>query len=336
MRIGTIMLELTLKRAKEILSDIENKRIAVIGDVMLDRYFWGSVSRISPEAPVPVVDLERESFHLGGAANVAANLKSLGAQPYLFGVVGCDNFAKIFKDIALNQGIDPKGLFEDSSRPTTLKTRVIGNNQQLIRLDLEKKSPLTSQAKAFLMKMLEETDDFSAIIFEDYDKGAITPDLIDNVMSFAKTKNIPVFVDPKFSNFFYYKDVTLFKPNRREAERALNIETNTPENLDLAGKMLIEKINAQNVLITLGADGMKLFKNNGDIKSVATRARKVADVSGAGDTAIATLAAAYAAGATVEEAASLANFAAGVVCEEPGIVAVDKNKLLLSIKNFSS
>lgn len=330
------MLELKLDRAKQIVEAIANKRIAVIGDVMLDRYFWGSVSRISPEAPVPVVDLERESFHLGGAANVAANLKSLGAQPYLFGVVGRDNFAKIFKDIAKNQGIDPSALYEDDSRPTTLKTRVIGNNQQLIRLDLEKKSPLSNEAKSFLLKMLEDTDDFSAIIFEDYDKGAITPDLIQEVLSFAKKKNIPVFVDPKYANFFYYKDVTLFKPNRREAERALNIETNTPEKLDLAGKTLIEKLNAQNVLITLGADGMKLFKNNGEIKSVATRARKVADVSGAGDTAIATLAAAYAAGATVEEAASLANFAAGVVCEEPGIVAVDKEKLLLSIKYYSA
>lgn len=329
------MLKLTEKRSLEIINSISNLRIAVIGDVMLDRYFWGSVSRISPEAPVPVVDLERESFHLGGAANVAANLKSLGARPYLFGVVGSDNFAKIFKDIAINQGIEPSGIYEDSSRPTTLKTRVIGNNQQLIRLDLEKRAPLSDEAKAFLLKMLIETDDFAAIIFEDYDKGAISADLINNVINFAKQKAVPVFVDPKFSNFFHYNNVTLFKPNRKEAERALNLEINNDENLNLAGKQLLEKLNADNVLITLGADGMRLFKRSGEIKSVETRARKVADVSGAGDTVIATIAAAYAAGASIEEAATLANFAAGVVCEEPGIVAVDVKKLLYSIKHFS-
>jgi len=329
------MLNLTVDRAKEIIQNIANRRIAVIGDVMLDRYFWGSVSRISPEAPVPVVDLESETYHLGGAANVAANLKSLGASPYLFGVVGCDKFADVFIDISQKIGIDPSGLFQDKDRPTTLKTRIIGNNQQLLRLDLEKRSTIDKSAINFIINKLEETDDFSAIIFEDYNKGAITSELIHSVINFAKAKSIPVFVDPKFTNFFEYKEVTLFKPNKREAELALNVEIKSEEALNQAGNYLLGKLKAENLLITLGSEGMRLFKGNGEIKSVPTRARKVADVSGAGDTVIATLAAAYSAGATIEEAATMANFAAGVVCEEPGIVSVQIDKLINAIKIFS-
>ncbi|MEJ5244198.1 MAG: D-glycero-beta-D-manno-heptose-7-phosphate kinase [Bacteroidota bacterium] len=329
------MLNLTVDRAKEIIQNIANRRIAVIGDVMLDRYFWGSVSRISPEAPVPVVDMESETYHLGGAANVAANLKSLGASPYLFGVVGCDKFADVFIDISQKIGIDPSGLFQDKDRPTTLKTRIIGNNQQLLRLDLEKRSTIDKSAINFIINKLEETDDFSAIIFEDYNKGAITAELIHSVINFAKSKSIPVFVDPKFTNFFEYKEVTLFKPNKREAELALNLEIKSDEALNEAGNYLLGKLKAENLLITLGSEGMRLFKSNGEIKSVPTRARKVADVSGAGDTVIATLAAAYSAGATIEEAATMANFAAGVVCEEPGIVSVQIDKLINAVKIFS-
>lgn len=329
------MLNLTVERAKEIIKNIANRRIAVIGDVMLDRYFWGSVSRISPEAPVPVVDLESETYHLGGAANVAANLKSLGASPYLFGVIGCDKFADVFIDISQKIGIDPSGLYQDKDRPTTLKTRIIGNNQQLLRLDLEKRSIIDKSAINFIINKLEETDDFAAIIFEDYNKGAITAELIHSVINFAKKKSIPVFVDPKFANFFEYKEVTLFKPNKREAELALNLEIKSDESLNEAGNYLLGKLKAENLLITLGSEGMRLFKSNGEIKSVPTRARKVADVSGAGDTVIATLAAAYSAGATIEEAATMANFAAGVVCEEPGIVSVQIDKLINAVKIFS-
>ncbi len=329
------MLNLTVERAKEIIKNIANRRIAVIGDVMLDRYFWGSVSRISPEAPVPVVDLESETYHLGGAANVAANLKSLGASPYLFGVIGCDKFADVFIDVSKKIGIDPSGLFQDKDRPTTLKTRIIGNNQQLLRLDLEKRSTIDKSAINFIINKLEETDDFAAIIFEDYNKGAITAELIHSVINFAKSKSIPVFVDPKFSNFFEYIEVTLFKPNKHETELALNLEIKSDEALNEAGNYLLGKLKAENLLITLGSEGMRLFKSNGEIKSVPTRARKVADVSGAGDTVIATLAAAYSAGATIEEAATMANFAAGVVCEEPGIVSVQIDKLINAVKIFS-
>lgn len=326
------MLKLIYARASEIIEKMKGRNIAVVGDVMLDRYFWGSVSRVSPEAPVPVVDIENETYHLGGAANVAANLKSLGIEPYLCGTIGDDRSGKSFIDIAQNLGINTDGLFQDELRPTTVKTRIIGNNQQIARLDREVRSAISTDGEISILNTLKSIKKLHGIIFEDYDKGAISPSLIRELCHYAKSENIPVFVDPKYSNFFYYREVTLFKPNRKEAEKALNYEIRNKEDLQRAGKDLLDKLKAENVLITLGSEGMMLFGSNGDAASVPTRARKVADVSGAGDTAIATLSAAYAAGATISEAATLANFASGVVCEEPGIVSVTPEALLESVK----
>lgn len=326
------MLKLIYARASEIIEKMKGRNIAVVGDVMLDRYFWGSVSRVSPEAPVPVVDIENETYHLGGAANVAANLKSLGIEPYLCGTIGDDRSGKSFIEIAQNLGINTDGLFQDELRPTTVKTRIIGNNQQIARLDREVRSAISTDGEISILNTLKSIKKLHGIIFEDYDKGAISPSLIRELCHYAKSENIPVFVDPKYSNFFYYREVTLFKPNRKEAEKALNYEIRNKEDLQRAGKDLMDKLKAENVLITLGSEGMMLFGSNGDVASVPTRARKVADVSGAGDTAIATLSAAYAAGATISEAATLANFASGVVCEEPGIVSVTPEALLESVK----
>lgn len=326
------MLKLIYARASEIIEKMKGRNIAVVGDVMLDRYFWGSVSRVSPEAPVPVVDIENETYHLGGAANVAANLKSLGIEPYLCGTIGDDRSGKSFIEIAQNLGINTDGLFQDELRPTTVKTRIIGNNQQIARLDREVRSAISTDGEISILNTLKSIKKLHGIIFEDYDKGAISPSLIRELCHYAKSENIPVFVDPKYSNFFYYREVTLFKPNRKEAEKALNYEIRNKEDLQRAGKDLLDKLKAENVLITLGSEGMMLFGKDGDAASVPTRARKVADVSGAGDTAIATLSAAYAAGATISEAATLANFASGVVCEEPGIVSVTPEALLESVK----
>lgn len=324
-----------IQRAKEILEKSKGKAIAVIGDIMLDRYFWGNVSRISPEAPVPVVDIERESYHLGGAANVANNLKSLGIEPILCGLLGDDNSGKLFSEIAENQGISSIGFFTDKDRTTTVKTRVIGNNQQLVRLDRETRKLISSEGEKFILRILNNTTNLSGIIFQDYNKGTISEFLILEVISFAKSNNIPVFVDPKSDNFFNYKEVTVFKPNRKEASHALNMNLRERDILEQAGKTLLERLNAKNVLITLGADGMILFESNGNISSVPTRARNIADVSGAGDTTIATLATAFVGGATIKDAASMANFAAGVVCEEPGIVPITIDSLLKSIKRNS-
>ncbi|MFP4528803.1 MAG: D-glycero-beta-D-manno-heptose-7-phosphate kinase [Candidatus Kapaibacterium sp.] len=327
------MHKFTLERAKDIIRQCNGRTIAVIGDVMLDRYFWGHVSRISPEAPVPVIDLERESFHLGGAANVAKNLKSLGLEPLLCGVVGDDTSGASFIDISKKVGINPRGLYMDTTRPTTVKTRIIGNNQQIVRLDREVRDSVSSEAEEFIIKALQSTPGLSGIIFEDYNKGTISSVLIREVITFARENNIPVFVDPKYDNFFNYKNVTVFKPNKKEAAQALGVEIRNREDILATGRSILEKTHCDNLLLTLGKDGMMLFESSGEYTQVPTIARHVADVSGAGDTAIATLAAAYSGGATIREAASLANFAAGVVCEQPGIVAIEPDQLYKSILN---
>lgn len=326
------MNSITETRTREILSNLKNKKIAVIGDVMLDRYFWGSVSRISPEAPVPVIDIESETNHLGGAANVAANLNSLGVKPFLCGIIGDDTNGQRFNSIASYANINTSALYVDKSRPTTVKTRIIGNNQQIARLDKEVREELSIDGKNFIINQIKAIDDLSGIIFEDYNKGAVSEDLINEIISYTFSKNIPVYVDPKFDNFFVYQGVTVFKPNRKEASKAIGKELKTIEDVNYYGKILLEKLNAENLLLTLGADGMMLFEKNGNISQVPTRARHVADVSGAGDTAIATLSAAISGGADIREAAALANFASGVVCEVPGIVSILPDQLLETVK----
>lgn len=327
------MKNLSKARAKEIIEHAKGKSIAVIGDVMLDRYFWGSVSRISPEAPVPVIDIESESFHLGGAANVAKNLKSLGVKPLLCGIVGNDNSGKTFINIAEESGIITKGIYLDEERPTTVKTRIIGNNQHIARLDREVRSTVNHLFLEFILNSLESNGELSGIIFEDYNKGAVTSELITEIMRFARENSVPVFVDPKKEHFFEYKNSTVFKPNRKEASQALGLPLSNHEDIIAAGKKLIEGLECSNVLLTLGAQGMMLFEANGSISSVPTKARHVADVSGAGDTAIATIASALAGKADIREAAVMANYAAGIVCEKPGIVAVEIEELLDSIAN---
>lgn len=319
-------------RAEEILKNGKGKQIAVIGDVMLDRYFWGSVSRVSPEAPVPVIDLEEETYHLGGAANVAHNLQSLGIKPILCGCIGDDEPGNSFVRISEQAGISTKGLYVDKGRPTTVKTRIIGNNQQIARLDIEVRDKIHSEAENFIIKTISETKDLAGIIFEDYNKGTITEFMIYDVIAYAKINNIPVFVDPKFDNFFLFKDVTVVKPNKKEAAKALGIQIKTEEDVIRTGKELLERLNCNYVLLTLGKDGMMLFEKDGSISSVPTRARNVADVSGAGDTAIATLSAAIAGGANIRESAALANYASGSVCESPGIVSITIENLLYSIR----
>ncbi|MDT3739439.1 MAG: D-glycero-beta-D-manno-heptose-7-phosphate kinase [Candidatus Kapabacteria bacterium] len=327
------MNSISFNRADVILSAAKNKVIAVIGDVMLDRYFWGSVTRISPEAPVPVIDVEDESLHLGGAANVAQNLKSLGLEPLLCGVLGNDNSGKNFIEIANQLGINPDGLFIDDGRPTTVKTRIIGNNQQIARIDREVRHDISQEGLAHIINLLSKIDDLSGIIIEDYNKGTVTEKLIDSVISYAVSRNIPVYVDPKKANFFSFKGVTVFKPNRKEAQQALNLPLINDEDVVNAGKKLLNLLECENVLITLGAQGMMLFEKNGKISSVMTNARHVSDVSGAGDTAIATLAASISGGASIGEASVMANFASGIVCEKPGIVSIEVDELIDCIRN---
>lgn len=312
---------------KKIIEGFQNKKIVVLGDLMLDRYFWGKVTRVSPEAPVPVVDIQRESYHMGGAANVASNLKSLGVNAYLCGLVGDDLYGEKFNELALQSGINIDGLFMDSDRPTTVKTRVFGNNQQIVRLDTESLKSVSSKAERHILKTLEDIDGIDAIIFSDYNKGCLSEIVIREIITQARNRDIPIFVDPKFTNFFEYSNVTLVKPNKKEAEEALNFKFNDIEAINKAGKLLLKKLNVENVLLTLGADGMVLFEKNGNITSIPTKARSVADVSGAGDTAIASFAAAYVSTKDVKISSQIANISSGIVCEKPGIVSITKEEL---------
>lgn len=326
------MIYITKQAVENILNTARGKQIAVIGDLMMDHYFWGNVSRISPEAPVPVIDVERESFHFGGAANVVLNLQALGIEPIMCGVIGNDSNGNKFKAIAEELCLSTIGLYSDKDRPTTVKTRIIGNNQQIARIDMEVRNSINSHIEEFFINFIDGLPKLDSIIFADYNKGVITKKLISDIISIAKRKCIPIYVDPKFNNFFDYKDITLFKPNRKEASTALGFDIKSEIDIDNAGKILLEKLNCENILLTLGSNGMKLFSKNGYSSHIPTNARHIADVSGAGDTAISTLAAAIAGGASVEESALLANFASGIVCEKPGIVTITIDELLEAVK----
>ncbi|MCX7879938.1 MAG: D-glycero-beta-D-manno-heptose-7-phosphate kinase [Ignavibacteria bacterium] len=325
-------MELSLERTKQLLKNCKGKHIAVVGDVMLDRFLWGTVSRISPEAPVPVVDLEEESSHLGGASNVANNLCKLGIKPILCGVVGNDNSGKLFLEIAKESGIDTSGIFIDEFRPTTVKTRIIANNQHVVRVDREIVDPISEKASEYILSVLNTNSNIEGIIFQDYNKGTLTKELIKKIIAIAKARDISTFVDPKFENFFEYTETTIFKPNRKEAQLALGIKIANETQIIEAGEKLLYRLNCKAVLLTLGKDGMALFEKDGEISFIPTRARKVADVSGAGDTTIATFAAMLIAGGNFKESATIANYAAGVVCEEPGVVPITIERLLDSIR----
>lgn len=316
------------KRIDELFKKFNGKNIVIVGDLMLDVYIWGKVGRISPEAPVPVVEVEEESYRLGGAANVGLNIKSLGGNPILVGVIGYDREGTILDALMKENDFIRDGIILDEERPTTVKTRIIAHSQHVVRVDKEDKKDITEEMENKILTFLEnQKSSIDAIIFEDYNKGVLTKSLIHRVVDFARRKNIIVTVDPKFDNFFEYKNVTVFKPNRKETEDALQMKIDSEEKVIEAGKKLKEILQPEYLLITRGDKGMTLFSSDSRIDSIPTRARKVADVSGAGDTVIATLTIALASGAEIREAATIANLAAGLVCEEVGIVPIDKMNL---------
>jgi D-glycero-beta-D-manno-heptose-7-phosphate kinase len=316
------------QRLDGLFNAFSGKRIAIIGDLMLDRYYWGRVARISPEAPVPVVEIESEASRLGGAANVAHNIASLGGIPLMFGTVGRDDAGTLFRELAHAAGFSVEGVFEDPSRPTTCKTRVIAHNQHVVRIDRESKSEVDETIAGSILNLLgRQIGSLDAIILEDYNKGVLVKPLIRAAIELARRNRVMVAVDPKFDNFFEYAGVTVFKPNRKEAEEALGMRLNTAESVEAAGREILKRLNAENVLLTLGDEGMSLFQQSREALSVPTKAWSVADVSGAGDTVISTLTIALAGGATIQEAATLANYAAGIVCAEVGIVPIDCKSL---------
>lgn len=315
-------------RLHDVFSQFQTRFVAVIGDVMLDRYIWGSVTRISPEAPVPVVDVLRESNHLGGASNVALNIRSLGAVPVLFGVVGSDANAGALRGIFERERIITDFLIEDPTRPTTVKTRIIAGSQHVARIDYEDRQVVGEDTTRRLLDRLDgHLGSINIIILQDYNKGVISPALIHQVIEMARSRDIPVLVDPKYHNFFEYTGVTVFKPNRKEIEDALKLRLHDEQSFVDAARALRQRLGCAHVLLTLGEKGMLLLRDDDSIVRIPTKARKVADVSGAGDTVIATLAVAMAGGADMSEAAQIANLAGGLVCEEVGIVPVDRDLL---------
>ncbi|MBX3008673.1 MAG: D-glycero-beta-D-manno-heptose-7-phosphate kinase [Melioribacteraceae bacterium] len=326
------MISTSQKKLNQLKKKFNGKKIAVIGDMMLDSYFWGSVSRVSPEAPVPVVEIDDEFQRFGGAMNVAYNILTLGGTPIPIGILGNDQDAEIMKDLMKKTGINSSSLIIDNQRPTTNKTRVIANNQHVVRIDKEKRNPISSQVEAKIINTLKKNiKNINAIILEDYNKGVLTQSLIRAAIKLANENEVIITVDPKFNNFFEYQNVTVFKPNRKETEDALGIRIQSSEDLKKAGHLLLEKLNAKYVLLTLGEEGISLFQRGKSEVKIATKARKVADVSGAGDTVISTLTMALCAGANIYDAAYLANYAGGLVCQEVGIVPISLDYLFKTV-----
>lgn len=329
-------LNITEASLRTIFKRSKGKKIAVIGDVMLDKYVYGTISRISPEAPVPVVDIDKTEFKLGGAANVANNVKALDAEPILIGVIGNDYDSKHYLDVMKMLGLSTVGILKDNSRPTTAKTRVIAHAQHVLRVDSEIKDDISPVSRKKIISFFRKNvKTFSAVILQDYNKGVLTPEMISEVISIAKKNNKPVYVDPKFHNFFEYRNVTVFKPNRKETADILAMNIDGEESVKEAGRILIDRLNCEFLVLTRGEKGMMLFdkeKNKTVILNIPTRARKVADVSGAGDTVISTIAVMLAGGANIIEAVMLANQAAGIVCEEVGIIPIFKQALIDSYK----
>ena len=325
-----------IKKLKAVLNNFEGAPVIVIGDIMLDKFIRGSVSRISPEAPVPVVAVNKEYYVAGGAGNVAVNLAALGAKPLLVSVTGEDIEGGLLKKFLSEKGVDTRFLAEDSSRPTTEKVRVIADNQQVVRFDRESKHPLPStEGKMCLANFRELAKTAKAVIISDYGKGMLSDANIKEVISVANKRGIPVCVDPKLENFKKYKNITCMTPNTKEAWEGAGLTPQPGEEaVENLGRQILKMLNAKSVLITRGAEGMSLFENGKPVKisTVKATAREVFDVTGAGDTVISVLTLALAAKASLREAAILANFAAGIVVGKLGTATATRQEIMEVLK----
>ncbi|MEE9465609.1 MAG: PfkB family carbohydrate kinase [Candidatus Neomarinimicrobiota bacterium] len=322
------------ERYRELRSAFSRQKVVVLGDVMLDTYVWGGVDRISPEAPVPVVAVDRIEHRPGGAANVALNLVSLGTQVELVGLIGDDQTGRQFVETLSQFELVHRSVVEPD-RPTTEKTRVIAGSQHVLRMDTEVSGP---PGESFVGQLLEATyqalEGADALILQDYQKGVFIPEVIREICSYAIKKDCPVFVDPKNDHFDCYQRATLIKPNEHEATSFSGRPFKSESDIRNAGKFIRERLKAQVVLITRGAAGMDLFDPDG-YHRITTKARKVADVCGAGDTVISTYTLATLSGATALESAILANYAAGTVVEEMGVVPVNPEKLGALLEHYA-
>jgi len=337
-----------VKNLKKIINKFNKAKILVLGDVILDEYIGGSVDRISPEAPVPVVWANKHTFTPGGAANVANNIRSFGGGVYLVGVIGKDKNANILLSELKRRKITTEGIFSDPRRHTTVKTRIVAGHQQVVRVDWEHTHSLPQKLNQGIIKFIKTNiDDFDAIIIEDYGKGVINMQLLEDLIVLSHSHKKIIAVDPKEEHFQYYQGVSSITPNRKELENAIrNLRLKdtsnrfrfnmdklfTDKDVDLAAVEILKYLDLQSLLVTLGEQGMRLFEKNGRITHIPTVAQEVFDVSGAGDTVIATFTLALSCGASLLEAAHIANFAAGIVVGKLGTAVTTRKELLERIK----
>ena len=325
---------------KDLFDKFNGLRILVIGDVMLDAYVMGKVNRISPEAPVPIVSLENEDARIGGAGNVALNLLALGAKPIICGVIGEDSSGDKLLNLFEKNGISTDGLVKSMARKTTVKTRVISNKQQLLRIDSESTFPLLESEEIKLNNTIQNiiNQGIDGIIFEDYNKGVLTDSVIQNTIKIAKEKDIPTAVDPKKENFLSYKGVSLFKPNLKELKEGLNLNFDFNSNKELFEKgieVLEEKLQNEISFVTLSENGV-FIKNQTEKYYVPAHMRSISDVSGAGDTVIAVATLCLISGASTKQIAEISNLAGGLVCEKSGVVSISKNDLFSEVSELLS
>lgn len=324
----------------QLFSKFNNLRVLVIGDVMVDAYIIGKVNRVSPEAPVPVVSFEQEEKRIGGAGNVALNLVALGAQPIVCSVIGDDLQGEALFKLFAEKGISSQGIIVSKDRKTTVKTRVIASKQQLLRIDSETTSPINEAQENALLLQIQNliNEGIDGIIFEDYNKGVLTQNLIQQVIAFAQAANIPTCVDPKRDNFLAYQGVTLFKPNLKELKEGLNIAfdfKNEQQLFEKAVLILEEKLKNKVTFITLSEFGV-FIKENEEKHYIGAHLRNIADVSGAGDTVIAVATLCLIAGASITDIAGISNVAGGLVCEQSGVVSISKEELIKEWRRISS
>lgn len=314
---------------QKIFEDFNSLNVLIIGDVMLDSYIWGAVERISPEAPVPIVNVKKKDFRLGGAANVALNIASLGAKPILCALIGDDDDGKKLIQ-RLDEGkISKEGIVVSSYRPTTVKTRIIASAQHVVRVDEESDKVVNAQEEQDLMQRIEKLlPSCHVVIFEDYDKGVLNASIIEKTVALANKNKIPTVVDPKKRNFLSYKGVTLFKPNLKELREGLkvDVEASQQATVENAIDLLKQKLNASGVMLTLSEHGVYIDFQNEKIKLPA-HAREIADVSGAGDTVVSIAALAVALNLSPRQIAFLSNLGGGLVCQHVGVVPIDKEEL---------
>ena len=332
--IQEIEFDYNIEGFKKYIDRFPETNILVLGDIMMDEYIWGDVSRISPEAPVPVVAVKKETKMLGGAANVINNIYSLGGRSILCGVVGEDQTGVEIIEKLKNFGQTTDGIITERGRPTSIKTRVVAHNQQVVRFDRESKKGIgpdsVKKVLSFINEMIGSID---VVIVADYGKGVISGDMMKGLRKLLDDSDILLSIDPKTENFEYYKSIDLITPNHHEAGTFCRIEIEDEETLVKAGRQIIETLNCRSVLITQGKDGMTLFENGGEISHIPTVARQVFDVTGAGDTVISTICLGLASGMDLKSAAVIANFAAGIVVGEVGTSTVSSDQLKKAIQN---